>query len=337
MNNLVIRALAHNNIHKIMEVLELKRRLYLTVLTSFAMVFALFNVNIGAAQAEDLPYEFVVSEILGQETEIVTLFNPETMEPEDYEIEFNVVPSGATLSFTPEIDFGAVVSFYYEEDGIYWDGPEYWHVDGALSGYNYVEANQTAEVTFEASPNSFYELVVWEEGYEESYFFKVQGGDDEPVVEPKENDKETVTEVKANPTSAKLQVNGKAVDFTAYSIAGNNYFKLRDLAMVVSGSEKQFEVGWDAEKNAINLISGSEYTPVGGELEVSAKPKSATGKSTTSTIYMDGQEIELTAYNIGGNNYFKLRDIAQAFNIGVTWDGATRTIGIDTSIDYIPE
>lgn len=141
----------------------------------------------------------------------------------------------------------------------------------------------------------------------------------------------------AKPTSASVVVNGKPMAFEAYTINDNNYFKLRDLAMAVNGSGKQFAVSWDAGKNAINLISASAYTPVGGEMTVSGQSKTTTGKLPTSKIYKDGQEVQLTAYNIGGNNYFKLRDIAQAFNIGVTWDGKTKTIGIDTSINYIRE
>lgn len=158
---------------------------------------------------------------------------------------------------------------------------------------------------------------------------------EEDVVE--ENEEDVVIEVNAKPTSHGLLVNGEKVDVTAYHIADNNYFKLRDLAMMVTGTDKQFEVIWDAEKNAINLTSGSEYTPVGGEMEVADQPIAMVVKSTTSKIYKDGEEIQLTAYTIAGHNYFKLRDIAQAFNIGVTWDAETRTVAIDTSEDYIPE
>lgn len=144
-----------------------------------------------------------------------------------------------------------------------------------------------------------------------------------------------VTTATATPTSSKVYVNGKLVEFDAYTINGNNYFKLRDLAKVVSGTEKQFEVTWDGAKNAINLISDESYTAVGGELSKGdGKVKTAT--ICTSTIYKDGEEIALTAYTINGNNYFKLRDVAQVFNIGVGWDGQTNTITIDTSIDYEP-
>ena len=142
--------------------------------------------------------------------------------------------------------------------------------------------------------------------------------------------------ITANPTSSKVIVNGKAVTFEAYTINGNNYFKLRDIAQAVNKTEKNFEVKWDSKNNAINLISNKPYTPVGGEL-AKGDGKAKVAKPTTSKIYKDGKEISLTAYTINDNNYFKLRDIAKAFNIGVTWDGTTNTIGIDTSIGYVEE
>lgn len=142
------------------------------------------------------------------------------------------------------------------------------------------------------------------------------------------------TGVSAALTASKVLVNGKAIAFEAYNIDGSNYFKLRDIAMVVNGTEKQFEVGWDGAKNAINLTTNKVYTPTSGELTVSANPTSKEAKPTNSKIYVDGKEAQLTAYNIGGSNYFKLRDIAKVIDFGVTWDGKTNTIGIDTSKIY---
>jgi len=140
----------------------------------------------------------------------------------------------------------------------------------------------------------------------------------------------------AAPTSSKVLVNGAATNFDAYNINGNNYFKLRDVAKVVSGSEKQFEVTWDASKNAINLVSGKPYTVVGGELSTGdGKAKSAV--TSSSVIYKDGAEISLAAYNINGNNYFKLRDLGQAFNFGVSWDAVNNAVVIDTSKGYTAE
>ena len=41
-------------------------------------------------------------------------------------------------------------------------------------------------------------------------------------------------------------------------------------------------------------------------------------------ILVDGQEVQLDAYAINGNNYLKLRDIGEAVGFNVYW-GATRS------------
>lgn len=48
-------------------------------------------------------------------------------------------------------------------------------------------------------------------------------------------------------------------------------------------------------------------------------------------IYVDGEQVSLTAYNIGGNNYVMLRDIGQAVGFNVYWDGAVQ---IDSDAPY---
>ncbi|MDR1574019.1 MAG: hypothetical protein LBS24_06885 [Clostridiales Family XIII bacterium] len=140
----------------------------------------------------------------------------------------------------------------------------------------------------------------------------------------------------AKPTASTVIVGGESVAFDAYNINDNNYFKLRDLAFTLSGTEKQFEVGWDSANNAIALTSGKAYTSVGGEMEGKGADDK-TAAPTSSKIILDSKEVSLTAYNIGGNNYFKLRDIGAAFDFGVDWDGAKNTIVIDTSKSYTPE
>ena len=140
----------------------------------------------------------------------------------------------------------------------------------------------------------------------------------------------------ATPTSSTVLVNGKIVAFDAYSISGNNYFKLRDIAYTLSGTVKQFAVGWDKANNAISLTSGRRYAEVGGEM-AGKGTGTKTPNPTTSKIYLNEREIKLTAYNIGGNNYFKLRDIGKSLNFGVDWDAAKRTIAIDTNRRYYDE
>ena len=137
----------------------------------------------------------------------------------------------------------------------------------------------------------------------------------------------------ARPTSSTVLVNGENVAFDAYNIGGNNYFKLRDLAYVLNGTEAQFEVGWDGANNAISLTSGKAYTPVGGEMQ-SGGNGNRVAAPTSSRIYLDGAEVQFAAYNIDGNNFFKLRDIMEAIDVSVEWDAETSTIRLDTSKPY---
>lgn len=137
----------------------------------------------------------------------------------------------------------------------------------------------------------------------------------------------------ATPTASKVLVNGKSIAFEAYNIKGNNYFKLRDLAMALSGTNKQFEVTWNSAEELIYLFSGKAYTPVGGEL-VKGDGKVKLAAYSGTIIFLDDDIPFLTAYNIGGNNYFQLRDIMKALDVYVGWDSATSTITIDTNRAY---
>lgn len=136
----------------------------------------------------------------------------------------------------------------------------------------------------------------------------------------------------AVPTPQKVLVNGKNVSFDAYNIGGSNYFKIRDLAYTISGTLKQFEVAWDGTRNAISIVSGAPYTAIGSEMS----SKGAGNKITTPTnsiIYLDGVETSFSAYNIDGNNYFKLRDVGEALGFIVEWDEANKTIIINSKQD----
>ena len=57
-------------------------------------------------------------------------------------------------------------------------------------------------------------------------------------------------------------------------------------------------------------------------------------EKSTNAVYVDGQRVELEAYQINGSNYVKLRDVGKAVNINVYWDGAVQ---IDTDAPYTGE
>ena len=57
-------------------------------------------------------------------------------------------------------------------------------------------------------------------------------------------------------------------------------------------------------------------------------------EASSQTFYVDGQQVYLQAYVIGGNNYVKLRDVGQAVNFNVTYDAATNSVQIATGEPY---
>lgn len=124
----------------------------------------------------------------------------------------------------------------------------------------------------------------------------------------------------------KLSFNGENVTCEVYSINGNNYFKLRDIASLLSGTASQFSVGWNAEASLIEIATGSSYAPVGGELNIRGD-LSGSAQSTDQALMINGKAVSgLSVYNIGGNNFFKLRDLATALDFKVDYDSATNSV-----------
>lgn len=127
------------------------------------------------------------------------------------------------------------------------------------------------------------------------------------------------------PTNQTLTVNGEVRETEIYNINGSNYFKLRDMAALLNGTGSQFSVSYDAATQTIAVVTGEAYEAVGGELELGTD-KSATCVASPQSITVNGQALALTAYNIGGNNFFKLRELGEALNFSVEYDEATRTM-----------
>lgn len=143
-------------------------------------------------------------------------------------------------------------------------------------------------------------------------------------------------QIDARYTGINFKADGKSVIVDNYNIGGYGYYKLRDIAAMAVGTEKEFSVDWDDGNQMITLTSGKEYAPLATDLQPGdGQSKKAT--PSTAKLVIDGEEVSLTAYNIGGFNYFKLRDICEALDIGVVWDESTRTSGIATKRGYYDE
>lgn len=137
----------------------------------------------------------------------------------------------------------------------------------------------------------------------------------------------------ARRSKQKVVLNGREMDMNAYLIGGNNYFKLRDLAYMIRETEKQFDVAWDPDTEEIDIYPGRSYRLVGGEMVATGKDLEKPGE-TRSPLYLEGDRVDLKAYKISNNNYFKLRDLGRLMDIGIDWDGDKQQVIIDTSGGY---
>lgn len=137
----------------------------------------------------------------------------------------------------------------------------------------------------------------------------------------------------AMPTNDKLTVNGVLQNPTVYKIGGSNFFKIRDLAAMLNGTEKQFDVDYDDALKSVTATTGKGYAKLPFDLVGAATGGSQPAAPSNDTIYIDGQKIDVTVYKIGGSNFFMLRDLGKALDFYVGW---TREAGvfIDTGKPY---
>ncbi len=131
------------------------------------------------------------------------------------------------------------------------------------------------------------------------------------------------------PTNQKLSVDGVPKTCEVYNIDNSNYFKLRDLALLLNGTGSQFSVGWNSVTRTVTVTTGAAYTPDGSELIIRHLTNSElqTAGPSPQTILINGAaNASLRAYLIGGYNFFNLRDLGKALGFDVDYDEVSRTM-----------
>ena len=81
------------------------------------------------------------------------------------------------------------------------------------------------------------------------------------------------------------------------------------------------------KRNITAMVTGM----VIGAALVSEAAAGIVAEPTWQKIYADGQQVSMTAYNIAGNNYVRLRDIGQQVGFNVYWENSVQ---IDTGAPY---
>jgi hypothetical protein len=131
-------------------------------------------------------------------------------------------------------------------------------------------------------------------------------------------------------TISDVYVNGNWYPLSTYSVLGETYFKLRDIAIILNGTAMTFELSWNSEAKKIEFIKGSSYT---AELRLGSHEAGRAELLTAGTpgLLCGASTYNLTAYSIAGATFLKLNDILNILGIAATGDG-TGPLCINTVI-----
>lgn len=145
---------------------------------------------------------------------------------------------------------------------------------------------------------------------------------------------EKVGIVDAVMNSPKLSLDGEPVNINGYMINGSNYFRIRDIAAIVSSTGRKFDVGFDKEQNMVSIELGKAYS--GSKDLFTPKNPEAKGESRKTICLVDNYQYPLESVLIDGNNYVKLRDLAKLVGFSVDYDKSKGEVLIKTIFkDYV--
>ena len=131
----------------------------------------------------------------------------------------------------------------------------------------------------------------------------------------------------AVPALASVSVNGTQTKLPAYNIDGNNYVRVRDVAVLLLGTESGFDVQWNEGLRRVELQSRTVYEPLGTENE----PLPAGSRTTQSIVeptVADGVANMVAAYQMDGCTYYKLRSLGDLCGFQVDWNEETQTVEV---------
>jgi len=141
----------------------------------------------------------------------------------------------------------------------------------------------------------------------------------------------------ATPSETSFAMNGVPIVISqAYDINDNNYLQLRAIAVLLNGTEAQFNVSWD--ETYVIIETGKPYTenanPAALETTSDVKPSNALFKIDDDVVTFN------KAYLIDGDtNYLQLREVAEKLSgtksqFNVYWNDELEQAVIETGVAY---
>lgn len=125
-----------------------------------------------------------------------------------------------------------------------------------------------------------------------------------------------------------FRINGGSSNVVTYYIDGENYFRIRDLAFALKGTNKKFNIGYNSVKNEVVLYRGQDYNSSG---DIVVFDNDALAHDFTGVLNLDGESRLINMYNIKGYNYCKIADIAKMLDFNLKYENVSRAIVINTN------
>ena len=134
------------------------------------------------------------------------------------------------------------------------------------------------------------------------------------------------TEVKLKQADITLTVRDQETTGDGLTANGRGVVSVRALAQALSGSDWQFDIGWDSSRECMTLTRGVPYSGGANSLPVpKVIPKKAAPQNVP--VLVDGQLRTLTGYKIDGSWYFRPDALATLLGYTVTGTGTVLQIG----------
>ncbi len=132
-------------------------------------------------------------------------------------------------------------------------------------------------------------------------------------------------QIEAVPSEQKVIFDEVEIDIKGYNIDGNNYYRLRDLAALLTGSDVNFNVEYDEAYNYIEMTRQSGYAKQSGDLTFGNQKIDSISESYQRT-FVDGDKVILSGYLINNNNYYKLRDLGKVIGFPVDFNEDSNSV-----------
>ena len=134
----------------------------------------------------------------------------------------------------------------------------------------------------------------------------------------------TLAGYEAIPMQQTIFLDGEPLEIEAYNIGGSNYFKLQDIAFILSGTPAQFDVAVAQDAAVLMIRRGMEFSGIGFEGLTAPGEEIKTAYPYEQVIYLEDERIPQhlapASFSIEREHYLRLRDLSDYIGFIVQYE-----------------